>query len=339
MMNYTDLLLGYSTRELDDARFNTVQNGLAELGFAQFEIKLDGVERIRNIQNKEVYRINIGNNISNNKLVLENLFADGFRNFRCGLTEWRYLEQFFSCIDSEICLSLSLDLHCDKRTHRDINKIIDHPFVKTLILWDRQGMLDPWETKRSVAQWGSLQTGKRLAYQGNNDNGLAVANAMAAKQSGVTELMCSVSGVDSSVSWEEVLLIENELETSDSKNKNNYPNLLVQRCKSILELCKVEIQMNKPVLGKTIFFHESGIHVDGIQKNCSLYEPYLPQSIGQTRRFVLGKTSGRAAIELWAKRAGQELDEEKVRELLDTIKRKCCEQGHGIALHQLNLML
>jgi homocitrate synthase NifV len=49
--------------------------------------------------------------------------------------------------------------------------------------------------------------------------------------------------------------------------------------------------LNKPIIGKRLFYVESGIHVDGVLKLPKCYESFPPEIIGQTRKIVLGKES------------------------------------------------
>ncbi|BCJ97610.1 homocitrate synthase/isopropylmalate synthase family protein [Anaerocolumna chitinilytica] len=51
-----------------------------------------------------------------------------------------------------------------------------------------------------------------------------------------------------------------------------------------------------PVLGRRIFYVESGVHVDGILKKPTNYEPYEPELVGLQREVTLGKHSGRNSI-------------------------------------------
>ena len=53
-----------------------------------------------------------------------------------------------------------------------------------------------------------------------------------------------------------------------------------------------QVARGKSVVGEGIFTHESGIHIDGVLKEPSLYEPYDPAMVGATRRIVFGKSSG-----------------------------------------------
>lgn len=52
----------------------------------------------------------------------------------------------------------------------------------------------------------------------------------------------------------------------------------------------------KAVIGRSIFRVESGIHVDGIQKDPRSYEAYPPELVGAKREVVLGAQSGRGAV-------------------------------------------
>lgn len=52
----------------------------------------------------------------------------------------------------------------------------------------------------------------------------------------------------------------------------------------------------QPVMGRKIFYVESGVHVDGILKKPGNYEPYPPEEVGLNREVVLGKHSGKNSI-------------------------------------------
>jgi homocitrate synthase NifV len=47
------------------------------------------------------------------------------------------------------------------------------------------------------------------------------------------------------------------------------------------------------VVGKDIFTCESGIHIDGIIKNPSNYEPFDPAEVSLQRKFLIGKKAGK----------------------------------------------
>lgn len=83
------------------------------------------------------------------------------------------------------------------------------------------------------------------------------------------------------------------------------------------------IPTNKPLIGKNIFHVEAGIHVDGIIKSPQVYEPFKPDMVGNARKFVVGKHSGRAAIRLKIKElALKQLDDSAIAKLLAYVRRE-----------------
>ncbi|MDP3325729.1 MAG: homocitrate synthase, partial [Hydrogenophaga sp.] len=58
------------------------------------------------------------------------------------------------------------------------------------------------------------------------------------------------------------------------------------------------VAFNKSIVGEAVFTHESGIHIDGLQKHPSTYEGFDPGELGRERRTVLGKHSGSQAVRL-----------------------------------------
>jgi len=52
----------------------------------------------------------------------------------------------------------------------------------------------------------------------------------------------------------------------------------------------------KPIIGDEIFSVESGIHIGGILKHPKCYEPFPPETVGQTREFRYGRYSGKRSV-------------------------------------------
>jgi homocitrate synthase NifV len=74
---------------------------------------------------------------------------------------------------------------------------------------------------------------------------------------------------------------------------------------------------NKAVIGPGVFAVESGIHVDGLAKEPTLYEPFPPESVGARRVIVMGPHSGRGSVRLKCAQLGLRCDHETLSELLD----------------------
>jgi 2-isopropylmalate synthase len=82
----------------------------------------------------------------------------------------------------------------------------------------------------------------------------------------------------------------------------------------------VAVPPNKAVVGENAFSHEAGIHVHGVLNNPFTYEPMRPEDVGNRRRIVLGKHSGRHAVEWALKNMGVEPREELVNYVMETVK-------------------
>ena len=89
---------------------------------------------------------------------------------------------------------------------------------------------------------------------------------------------------------------------------------------------KVSVPKNKPIVGKNVFRHESGIHVDAVIEEPLTYEPFLPELVGQNRQIVLGKHSGCRAVKAKLEGCGIEVTTDELCKILKKVK-KSREEG------------
>lgn len=92
-----------------------------------------------------------------------------------------------------------------------------------------------------------------------------------------------------------------------------------------VKLTGISVPESKPILGKSIFKYESGIHADGIEKNPITYEPYEPDIVGQKRNVSIGKHSGRKSIISKLKELGVDFKVEEIGTILAYIRDKSIE--------------
>lgn len=96
------------------------------------------------------------------------------------------------------------------------------------------------------------------------------------------------------------------------------------------EITENEIKSNMPFIGKDIFNVESGIHVNGIVKNPSTYEPYDPSKIGRTRKIIIGKHSGVSALEIKLKELKIEYKYSSLGYMLDEVRKISTQKRRGL---------
>ncbi len=151
----------------------------------------------------------------------------------------------------------------------------------------------------------------------HNDLGLAVANSIAAVESGARQVECTINGLGEragNASLEEIVMIIN---TRRDIYKDVYTDInakqITKTSRLVSHLTGIVVQPNKAIVGENAFAHESGIHQDGVLKERSTYEIMDPASVGlTTNRLVLGKLSGRHAFKSRLEQMGFKLKDAEV---------------------------
>ena len=158
-----------------------------------------------------------------------------------------------------------------------------------------------------------------LSAHCHNDLGLAVANSLAAIEAGVRQVECTVNGVGEragNASLEEIVMAMRVRRDHYAFDTAIVSEQLFPSSQLLSDITGVEVQPNKAITGRNAFAHEAGIHQDGMIKNPLTYEIMTPQSVGvPDSRLVLGKHSGRHALEVRCERLGFPMERRELDEL------------------------
>jgi 2-isopropylmalate synthase len=164
-----------------------------------------------------------------------------------------------------------------------------------------------------------------LAVHFHNDLGLGTANALACIAEGVDIVQGTVNGIGEragNTPLEEVVMALRLHRDQYGVECGVDPKKLRQLSRLVARLTGFTPQANKPVVGEGLFVTESGVHQDGLLKDPASYLPFLPEEVGaEPVHLVLGKHSGRRAVEYRTERIGLSLSEEQVRQVVDHLKR------------------
>jgi homocitrate synthase NifV len=90
------------------------------------------------------------------------------------------------------------------------------------------------------------------------------------------------------------------------------------------------IPEGKSIVGGAAFTHESGIHVAGLLRDPDTYEAIRPERFGRTRRIVLGKHSGRAAVAHALSSLGIAADAACVARVLEGVRARAAATKKGV---------
>lgn len=185
---------------------------------------------------------------------------------------------------------------------------------------DTLGCIHPMAMRHLIRQLKkNLLTNMVIEVHCHNDHGLALANTLASIEEGASVVSSSVNGLGERTGitpTEEVIISLNNLYGIEGF-RTEY---LYELCKLVERLSRMKIHFNKPVVGDGVFTHVSGIHQDAVSKNPITYEPYPPELVGQRRRFLVGKLSGRHGIKAKLKELGVDVDEEELSRIVEAIK-------------------
>ena len=160
-----------------------------------------------------------------------------------------------------------------------------------------------------------------IALHCHNDFGLAVINSITGLLYGANGLSTTVNGIGEragNASLEETIMALKILYGKDLGFDTSH---LTELSKLVSEASTLPIPYNKPVVGKNIFRHESGIHVDAVIEEPLTYEPYLPEIVGQKRRLVLGKHSGCRAVKAKLDECNLDYTDEELVEIVKKVKQ------------------
>ncbi len=193
--------------------------------------------------------------------------------------------------------------------------------AQTVNIPDTVGYTTPWE-------YGALIEGviknvpqikeKNIAISVHvhNDLGLAVANSLAAVRAGANQVECTINGIGEragNASLEEIVMaIKTRKDFFNCETKINTQEIY-KASRLVSNLTGMMVQPNKAIVGANAFAHEAGIHQHGVLRARETYEIMKPQDIGLTEsKIVLGKHSGRHALQKKIKDMGYELDKDSL---------------------------
>ncbi|MGI6738742.1 MAG: 2-isopropylmalate synthase [Christensenellales bacterium] len=163
-----------------------------------------------------------------------------------------------------------------------------------------------------------------LSVHCHNDLGLAAANTLAAINAGATQIettMCGLGERAGNAAMEEVVMALHTRKDIFPVKTNIDTTRIYPVSRLVYSIIGMQTPLNKPIVGTNAFAHEAGIHQHGVLANASTYEIMTPESVGlTTNKMILGKHSGRHAVEDRLKDLGYTLTKEEMDELFTRFK-------------------
>jgi len=158
----------------------------------------------------------------------------------------------------------------------------------------------------------------------HNDLGMATANTLAGLRAGARQAEVTINGIGEragNTALEEVVMALHTRNPVFKLTTGIDTTQITRLSKLVSNYTGISVQANKAIVGANAFAHESGIHQDGLLKNQQTYEIMLPESVGASQtKLVLGKHSGRHALQSRLVALGFALDESELNVIFERFK-------------------
>ena len=227
----------------------------------------------------------------------------------------RYAKDKAACY---VSLGLEDASRADADFVEDVCFLAEREGVHRIRFADTLGLMEPISLFETIARLRRLLS-VHIAVHTHNDFGMASANAISALAAGADFVDVTVNGLGEragNAALEEIVAF-----LAKRKGIDRY-NLKYLRFLSdyVAKISRIPVPRKKPVVGQDIFACESGIHIDGLLKNPSNYEPYDPADVCRHRKLLIGKKAGTNALRYKLKSLGVNAEGRLLEELLVSVK-------------------
>ncbi|WP_435086852.1 citramalate synthase [Candidatus Pelagibacter bacterium nBUS_33] len=201
--------------------------------------------------------------------------------------------------------------------------------ARWIVLCDTNGGTLPHEVSRIVSEVTKNIPGENLGIHAHNDTDNAVANSLAAVQSGVRQIQGTINGLGERcgnanlMSLIPSLFLKKDFSEKFELNikRENLKNLT--QCSRLLdELLNRKPNKHLPYVGASAFSHKGGMHVSAVRKNPKTYEHIDPEEVGNSRNIVVSDQAGQSNIMSRLKSIGIQIEKNdpKIKKLLSEVK-------------------
>ena len=191
--------------------------------------------------------------------------------------------------------------------------------IKRFMLPDTLGVLDPLSVSQFFVKMVDKYPDIHFDFHAHNDYDLAVANSLSAVLAGAAGLHVTVNGLgercgNAPLSSVHVILTDHfNAVTNINENRLNEVSRIVESYSGI------PVAPNQPIVGENVFTQVAGVHADGDNKDNLYCNALAPERFGRKREYALGKSSGKANIEMNLQELGLELTPEQVKKITQRI--------------------
>ncbi len=186
---------------------------------------------------------------------------------------------------------------------------------------------------RCIKEKTSMEVGVHM----HNDFGMATANSLAALDAGADWADVTILGLGERAGNARLEELGSYLSL---KRKRHYKvKEISDLCYRLAKMTGRVISLHHPVIGNDIFTCETGLHLQGLVRDPSTYEPFDPARIGATRRLLFGEKIGRRVIGDCLASLGNKDCSLQLAEVVNNVKYHAKLLGRPLAENEINELL
>ncbi|HUI91248.1 MAG TPA: citramalate synthase [Chitinivibrionales bacterium] len=166
-----------------------------------------------------------------------------------------------------------------------------------IVLCDTNGgtlpdeFVDTWRAAKRAVRCG-------LGVHTHNDAGCADANSLLAVSEGAVQVQGTMNGLGERCGNANLCTVipDLQLKRGCAVLAPQALQKLTEASVFVSEVANEAHNMRQPYVGECAFTHKAGAHADGVRKAEESFEHVKPQSVGNTRQFVVSSQAGQSTI-------------------------------------------
>ena len=195
-------------------------------------------------------------------------------------------------------------------------------------LADTVGIATPAEIGEMVGRLRQQTSGAEIGVHMHNDFGMATANSIAAFAAGADWADCTVLGLGERAGNARLEELVGFLALRRGRSYD--PRALVSLCRMVAQATGREVAPDHPIVGKRIFFCETGLHLHGLMRHPATYEPYDPEMVGAERTMLFGNKIGKAAVKEHLAGLGCTATGQVLEKTVQSLRQQSSRQGQPL---------
>lgn len=230
------------------------------------------------------------------------------------------------CVKTAVDAGLNVCVGCEDASRADSDflalmaEVAQAAGASRIRFADTVGVMEPFGVHAAISQLRAV-TDLDIEMHAHDDLGLATANTLAAALAGATHVNTTVNGLGEragNAALEEVVVGLKQLYgIATGVDLRDFPVLSQQ----VAAASGDTIGSRKSLIGRDVFSHEAGIHVDGLLKDPNNYQGVDPALVGRSHQLVLGKHSGSQGVIHAYHQLGIQIDRWQAGRLLPMIRQ------------------